>query len=533
MDRNLTDNLVDSQVMEAQNVTVDNETEKAVLCLCMRSKDALNQVVGKSFSADDFADKRNALMFGAITTLYLDNKEIDRYTVFEKLEELGNIESAGGSEYVFSVANVVAVQSNLSNYLDILREKSDKRKLITTLNELQMKANKGGTGVNDLISLGVNQLSLLRDNNQDGGFESIGAIVKSNINHIVEVAGGADDDVYKTGFRKLDAMTGGFRPGTLNILAARPGMGKTALVINIATNVASLYNRPVNVFSLEMSKSEIGNRILAAQTDFSAKQLQRANIKPEDTKRLALALKNLFHWPIYVDDTSAVNPVSMMSKCKELKRKGQLGLVIVDYLQLMSMPDLGKNSSRQNEISAISRSLKILAKDLGVPVIALSQLSRDSEKRDDHTPMLSDLRDSGAIEQDADSVLFINRNSYYKKGEAQPEIQDAEIIVAKNRHGETGPVYVKWWGAKTLFFEPDRKSDPKEPESSFTRTQSTGSAASDYSFEDAPPPEPPPVDNMGEPPFDVDSNYEPVPPPENDENAAFFEGAGNDFPEGF
>ena len=227
-------------------------------------------------------------------------------------------------------------------------------------------------------------------------------------------------------------MLGGLRPGTLNIIAARPGMGKTALVINMATNIAQNYNKNVNIFSLEMSKSEIGNRIFASRTSTSAKTLQRAKIKREDELELGRAYKVLAPLPIYIDDNSNVNPVTMLAKCKELKAEGRLGLVILDYLQLMTMPGKGNNSSRQQEISDISRSLKIMAKELNVPVIALSQLSRGSEKRDDHTPMLSDLRDSGAIEQDADSVLFIDRNDYYRKGEEMKSepVTEAKIIIA-------------------------------------------------------------------------------------------------------
>lgn len=546
MDRNLSDNLVENSNPENEAaVLFDNETEKALLCLCMRSKEALNEVVGKTIIADDFADTRHYHIYKAIMDLYLNGGNIDRFTVYEKAESMGKLQAAGGTEYIFSVANYVAVLSNLDSYIDIVKEKSNLRRVVNTLNDLQKKANTKGVSANDIVAIGVNRLSELRTGEKEEGFEPLGAILKKNINKIAKLAGGGEDDAFKSYFRKLDAMTGGFRGGTLNILAARPGMGKTALVINIATNIATNAHRPVCIFSLEMSKEEIGNRILASRSQYSAKQLQRAGkgFKPEDVKSIVDAFKGLSDLPIYIDDNSMVDPAAMLSKCKELKMKGQLGLVIVDYLQLMNLPDAGANSSRQNEIAAISRSLKILAKELDVPVIALSQLSRGSEKREDHTPMLSDLRDSGAIEQDADCVLFISRSAYYKKGEAAPEIEDADIIVAKNRHGETGPVRVKWWGAKTLFFEEDRKYDPQDPattgmqsSSSYTRTQTTGSAASDYSFEETPSTPAPdvPSDIPEDIPFDADNLGEPIPPPENSENDAFFGGVTNsDFPDGF
>lgn len=537
MERSLDDNLVENN-NSAVSSTHDSETEKAVLSLCLRSKEALNDVTISRIGPDDFADPRHQLIFTAITNLVIDSQEIDRFTVFEKLESMGKLVAAGGSEYIFQIANGVSVISSLPSYISIIKEKSAKRRLVSTFDEMKNKALRKDSSANDIVTMSVTRLSELRDSSEDQAFEPLSDILKQNINKIYAIAGGEREDTYKTYFRKLDAMTGGFRPGTLNIIAARPGMGKTALVINIATNVASFDRRPVNIFSLEMSKSEIGNRILATRSDYSAKQLQRASIKLNDTKKLADSYKALSQLPIYIDDTSDVNPVTMLSKCKELKSQGKLGLVIVDYLQLMSMPDLGKNSSRQNEISAISRSLKILAKEMNVPVIALSQLSRGSERRDDHTPMLSDLRDSGAIEQDADSVIFINRNSYYKKGEAAPEIDDADIIVAKNRHGEVGPVKVKWWGAKTLFFEEDRKSDPQDPtqsgvgpnDSSFTRVQTSGAAASDYNFDDVSNEAPPATE---EPPFDTGDVPDPEPPPENEDNAAFFDGASDDLPEGF
>ena len=270
-----------------------------------------------------------------------------------------------------------------------------------------------------------------------------------------------------------------------------------------------------------MSKSEIGNRILASRAKVTAKELQKATLTPEKEQELAKVFGELAGLPIYIDDNSDVSPVTMLSRCKDLKAKGMLGLVIVDYLQLMTIPGRA-GSSRQQEISDISRSLKILAKDLGVPVIALSQLSRGSEKRDDHTPMLSDLRDSGAIEQDADSVIFIDRADYYKKDEV-PEIQDAKLIIAKNRHGETGKVHVKWWGAKTLFMDIPRDSDPVDPtttgtQSSYTRTTTPQASASDYNLEDE------------EPPFAPISEDD---IPVNDENEEFFADSNDSFPDGF
>ncbi|MCQ2532472.1 MAG: replicative DNA helicase [Saccharofermentans sp.] len=506
----------------------DLETEKALLALCIGKKEGLDKVVLNRIVKEDFADPRHSLIFETISELYVENGKIDRFNICNALESKGKLMAAGGNAYVFSVANTDGVMSNIDSYISIIREKSRMRSFVNTLSDLTKKAMSGRNSVNDLVDSGVGKFTEMRENDEGTGFEQLNSILRHNIEEIHNLSqntGGIK--AIKSGFRGLDNMLGGFRPGTLNIVAARPGMGKTALVINIAVNVASHRHYPVNIFSLEMSKSEIGNRILASRSNVSGKQLQRAKVSPDEEKELWKSVKELSDLPIFVDDTSTVTPGSMRSKCKELKNKGDLGLVIVDYLQLMSYGERA-NSSRQQEVSDISRSLKVLAKELEVPIIALSQLSRGTEKRgEDHTPMLSDLRDSGAIEQDADSVLFIDRPDYYKKdAEDIKPIQDAKLIVAKNRHGETGSAPVKWWGAKTLFFEEDRRYDPQDPQA--TGTQSKMSSSANYSYEapddgsNTPPPEQPPFDMRED---DI--------PPENPDNESFFEDSNSDFPEGF
>lgn len=557
MDRELTDNLVNSTA-PAVNM-IDHETEKALLAICLRgNNDALNTVLGKGITSHSFGDDRNMLIFEAISSIYLNNGDIDRFNVSSELERSGTINKAGGVQYVFDVADTAAIISNLNSYIETILEKHRLRQITKILDEMQRDAKSGRSAPNSIIDYGIDRFTGLREDPEGVGFESIGAILKNNLREMHDSMSGKNrDKTVKTGFRGLDYMLGGLKPGTLNILAARPGMGKTALVINIATNVASFKNNTyVDIFSLEMSKSEIGNRILASRTNVTTKEITRASITPEKEQELIRAYKDLAALNIEIDDNSSVTPALMMSKCKELKSKGKLGLIIVDYLQLMTGSDERKNSSRQQEISDISRSLKILAKEMNVPIIALSQLSRGAEQRGgddgDHTPKLSDLRDSGAIEQDADSVWFIDRPDYYKKKDEElPQIQDARIIVAKNRHGETGVVKLKWWGAKTLFFEEDRKQDPIDPattgaSSAYTRTTTPGASASDYQFGEAEEPTPPPVDDSMMPPSAEDM----VPPPmddvpfdtntgsvedggNNSANDEFFENSSSDFPEGF
>lgn len=552
MDREMADNLLDpvqteapmmeepsiGDVMMPENTpagvtpTADIEAEKALLSLCLNKKKGLEQAVLKRVISDDFADSRNGLIYEAIMNLYINSGNVDRITVTEELERIGRINAAGGANYVYAVANSSAVLSNVDSYIDIVHEKSKMRSFINAVDDLKKKSLKGGSSVNDLVDIGVSQLTDLREAPEGEGFEQLGVILHKNLEEIHSVSKGKNDDtLYKSGFRGLDNMLGGFRAGTLNIIAARPGMGKTALVINIATNIARMYHKPVNIFSLEMSKAEIGNRIIAASSSVTAKKLQRATISPKEERELMDVLKNLNEYPIYIDDRSSVTPTDMMSSCKDLKSRGMLGLIIVDYLQLMNFAGGNKNASRQEVVSAISRSLKVMAKDLNVPIIALSQLSRGSERRgEDHTPMLSDLRDSGAIEQDADAVLFIDRPDYYKKDDAEVKlIQDAKLIIAKNRHGEVGNVPVKWWGEKTLFFEENRKYDPVDPQES--GTQSKQSSSANYVYDD---PVPPPEEPSAELPFDPAPEYA----SNNDMDAAavkdeFFADSNTGFPEGF
>ncbi|MBO4638095.1 MAG: replicative DNA helicase [Clostridiales bacterium] len=518
MERELKDDLTGAVPVK----TSDPEAEKAIISLCIRKSDSLNDIIGK-ITIEDFADKRHAVMFEELSRLYLESASIDRITLSDSLKKSGKIEKAGGIGYVFEVGDIPAVASNIESYVDIVVAKSRLRQMLSIFEELKAKAESGKHDVNDIIDLGVNRLTDMRTDTSGDGFESLKAILLKNITEIRSMAAGNEvRDTYRTGFRMLDNITGGFRPGTLNIIAARPGMGKTALVINIATNVGVLRNRNVDIFSLEMSKSEIGNRILASRSDTSAKDLQRAKLSKEQEDQIMRVYDDLKTLPIYIDDRSDVSPVTMLAKCKDLKAQGKLGLVIVDYLQLMNGSGLGRSSSRQDEITYISRSLKVMAKELNVPIIALSQLNRSAEKRgEDHMPQLSDLRDSGAIEQDADCVIFIHRSDYYDKDkkEQTEEIVPATLNIAKNRHGETGKVELMWWGAKTLFFEENMASTPEDP----TKNGMQSSAPQKNMYPDGTEED----EDQGVPPFDPDSG-------DMDSNIAnddYFSDSNTDFPD--
>lgn len=543
-ERDLTDNLAGGVQPEAYSVT---DAEMSVLALCMRNKEALESSVMKKLVSGDFLDKRHSIIFDAISALYIEGSPVNRISVCEKLATTfsndkrgkdsgkNNLDLAGGNKYVYDVANVQCVMSALDSYVDVVLKNCQSRKLISTLERLHKDAVDRAGSVNDLVDRGVSQLTLLKTNDDSTGFEELGVILKRNIEELRETAfGNKENKAIKTGFAYLDQITGGFKPGTVNIIAARPGMGKTALVLNIATNVAGIFNKRVAIFSLEMSKSEIGNRILAAKSEVSFNAITRANITREQVDSLSRTISDISNLPINIDEKTDTNPMDIMTKCEELKRDyGKIDLVIIDYLQLLTYP--GKDSgSRQNEIAAISRELKVLAKKLEVPVIALSQLNRNTESKDneDHIPGLADIRDSGAIEQDADCVIFIHRSTYFNKkkdASEKPKIEDAQLIVAKNRHGQTDTAYVKWYGEKTMFFDPPRKDDPKDPmgESSYTRTKPSDASSADYKFDD-------PADIPPEPEEDVPMpDYEESGYAENSDNEDFFNDANSDLPEGF
>ena len=440
------------------------QAEQAILCSCLDSENALT-VVSAILNPDDFYRPDHKLIFSAILELVSTRSAVDIITVSDLMEKRGELEQIGGTAYISQLSDLPVIRSNAAEYAAIVRQKAMLRKLINSLDDVTRLSYEGEQEANNLVDIAIKRLSDIRENPTGGGFETIYEILKRTLQEIVDISKGKKErSVVKTGFPLLDKAVGGLRPGSLIIVAARPAMGKSAFVINIATNTAINYNTHVAFFSLEMSKAEIGNRILASRSNVSTYALQSADIKENDWEQIGKAMTLLTPAPFYIDDRSGINTIEMMAKCRQLKNENKLGLIIVDYLQLMNSAGNRGGGNRQQEISEISRSLKIMAKELEVPVIALSQLSRGAEYREDRRPLLADLRDSGAIEQDADMVMFIYRDKYYDNSAEKPEIEDAEIILAKNRQGETKTVMVKWWARKTLFFEPDQPGQPGDPQ---------------------------------------------------------------------
>ena len=516
------------------------DVEMALLALCMRRNNAILKVVENKIEEKDFSDARNRVIYSVITDMFLDNAQIDRITVFSELERRGLADKAGGQRYVYRVGDKTAVQTALDSYIEAIRERSDRAKLLKAVEDVKTKATSGKMRASEAIDYAVSEISALRSAGETKGFEGMPDILKMTMTEIYKEL--KDDNVggkVKVGFPKLDSMLGGLRPGSLNILAARPSMGKSALAINMAANVAANQN-PVAIFSLEMSKSEIASRLMSSFMNKPVSEIIYSHKMSEaDQKQIDRALKLLAEYPIFIDDNSDTNPITMKSKLQQLfAGPNAPKLVVIDYLQLMTMPGAGSRS-RNEEVTAISRSLKLLAKEFNIPIIALSQLSRGAAQRDDHTPQLSDLRDSGAIEQDADTVMFIDRPDYYKKkdeegsteGEEAPQTvnfkdkEDAKpayIYLSKNRHGRTGRDSVWWVPRKTMFIEHSEKDPEEESGSAYTRTVDGDAAAQNYNFESVTTDEGP----IPEPPMPGNDDA----PPENDD---FFAQANDSFPDGF
>lgn len=529
-------NLIDQGIEDSGEV----EVEMAVLALCMRKNNAILQVVENKISEEDFSDIRNRTIFSVIIDMFLDNAQIDRITVYSELEQRGLADKAGGQRYVYRVGDKTAVQSALNGYIDAIRERSERTKLLRAVEEVRKKALDGRLRAGEAVDFAIDEISHLKSTGDTKGFEGMPEILKLTMSEITSEL--KDENVggkVKLGFPKLDSMLGGLRPGSLNILAARPSMGKSALAINMAANVAR-YQKPVAIFSLEMSKQEIASRLMSSFMNKPVSEIIYSHkMSDSDRKQIDRALEKLSEFPIYIDDNSDTNPVTMKSKLQQLSldpRKAPR-LVVIDYLQLMTMPGAG-GRSRNEEVTAISRSLKLLAKEFNIPFIALSQLSRGAAQRDDHTPQLSDLRDSGAIEQDADTVMFIDRPDYYKKKDEEGSTEEeapqnvnfkdnndakpAYIYLSKNRHGKTGRDSVWWVPRKTMFIEHSEKDPEDDGGSAYTRTVDSDTASQNYNFDsvttdEAPIPEPPEPDNE-----DI--------PPEGDD---FFAQTNDDFPSGF
>lgn len=425
----------------------DTIAEQAVLGSMLVDKDAVISAV-EILKADDFYREDNKEIYAAMFELYSLGKHIDMITLKDQLTLRGTIDKVGGTEYIAMLIDNVPTTSNIESYVKIVEEKSIIRQLIKAANNILKLGYAQTEEVDALVEKAEKDIFDIMQSRNSKGYASIKEILVSTFDQIEEMFQNKNKvSGLETGFVDLDSKISGLNKSDLLIVAARPAMGKSAFVLNIATFVALHLKVPVMVFSLEMSKEQMVNRILCSESEVDSMKVRNADLNSEEWLKLGETSGKLSEMPLYIDDTPGLSSAELRAKCRKAKLEKNIGLVIIDYLQLMESKN--KSPSRQQEISEISRSLKILAKELSVPVIALSQLSRATESRVDHRPMLSDLRESGAIEQDADIVMFLHREDYYNADTEKKNV--AEVIVAKNRSGSTGTVELAWLGNYTKF----------------------------------------------------------------------------------
>ncbi len=431
----------------------DVEAEQAVLGSMLTDQDAAIDAI-EVLRPEDFYRDDNKYIYEAILNLYNRGEPIDIITVKSELTAIQKFEAIGGIEYLATLPDKVPLVANSGRYIKIVEEKALLRKLIKASDEIQTLGYEQSEEVDDIIESAEKKIFDIMQGKSQKGYSTLKEVLVESFAEIEKLYNQKDPITgIPTGFTDLDNRTAGLHNSDLILVAARPAMGKSAFALNIAINAAINANTPVAIFNLEMSKSQLVSRMICSEAMVDSNKVRTGKMDEEDWVKLATALGPLSEAPVYIDDTPGISIAEIRAKCRKLKLEKNIGLIVIDYLQLIQ--GSGKrNASREQEISEISRSLKILAKELDVPVIALSQLSRAAEQRQDHRPMLSDLRESGAIEQDADIVMFLYRDDYYNPDSEKRNI--AEVILAKHRAGSTGTVDLLWMGNYTKFANLDK-----------------------------------------------------------------------------
>ena len=426
----------------------NEEAERCVLGAAMLSKDAMFDVI-EEVKADDFYNENHKEIFNAIMDLYRDNKPVDMLTVCEELKTKKALEMVGGRAYIAALTTEVPSTTNAGEYAKIVSEKASLRALIGTAEDIMNKGYEGKDDTQDILNFAESGIFQIGQKRQKSDYTPIQDVLLRNVEIIDANSRNQGKTVgIPTGFKDLDNLTSGLHRSDLIILAARPAMGKTAFALNIAQQTATKAGASVLIFSLEMSKEQLGQRLLAIQARVEMQKLKTGSLERKDWDRLNMALDELHSSKIFIDDTPGVSIMEMRNKCRRLKAEHGLDLVVIDYLQLMQGD--GRSDNRQQEISAISRNLKLLAREMDCPVIVLSQLSRAVEQRTDHRPILSDLRESGSIEQDADIVIFLYRDDYYNPDNTEKH-GICEVNLAKHRSGPTDKVELTWVERYTKF----------------------------------------------------------------------------------
>ncbi|WP_353989673.1 replicative DNA helicase [Pediococcus argentinicus] len=440
---------MDNGILENQTPPQNQEAEKAVLGAIFLSTDAIVDAM-EFITADDFYRHAHQVIFQVMVDLNDADEAIDVVTVNNALTERNQIEDVGGISYIAELAASVPTAANVAYYAKIVQEKSILRRLINTATKIVTSGYNQDGSVSELLDDAERQIMEVSENRNKAGFKAISEVLTTTMEEI-DKRYQNDDDItgLPTGFRELDKITTGLHEDELIILAARPAVGKTAFALNIAQNVGTKTDKSVAIFSLEMGAEQLVNRMLCAEGSIDANHLRTGQLSEEEWQNLIVAMGSLAKANIFIDDTPGIKVSAIRAQCRRLaKEQGNLGLIVIDYLQLI---EGSGQENRQQEVSAISRQLKKLAKELGVPVIALSQLSRGVEQRQDKRPVMSDIRESGSIEQDADIVAFLYREDYYERDNESDDQNDprdeedanvgpVEVIIEKNRSGARGTV---------------------------------------------------------------------------------------------
>ena len=425
----------------------NEEAERSVLGAAMLNKEVLFDIL-EEVKEDDFYNESHKEIFRAIWELYRKNSAVDMLTVCEELKSRQSLDMVGGRAYIATLTAEVPSTANGREYAKIIAEKAIMRQMIRTAEDITEKGYESKMAAREILDYaesGIFQIAQMRQKND---YTKIQDVLLENLK-IIDAAAQNKDKItgIPTGFHDLDEKTSGLQRSDLIIVAARPGMGKTAFALNIAQQSAVKHGTSAIIFSLEMSKEQLGQRLLAMQARVEMQKLKQGDLDRKDWDRVSLGVDELNNSKIVIDDTPGISLMEMRNKCRRLKAEQGLDLIVVDYLQLMTFE--GKTDNRQQEISALSRNMKLLAREMNCPVILLSQLSRAPELRQDKRPMLSDLRESGSIEQDADVVIFLYRDDYYNENTEKPGV--CEVNIAKHRSGPTDKIELTWVSRYTKF----------------------------------------------------------------------------------
>lgn len=426
------------------------EAEQYVLGTIIFDNECVSDVMS-ALKTEEFYLEQHKLIYSAMIEISNRAEPIDFITIKSQLGM--NFDSVGGIEYLTKIRLMVSTTSNLKYHIKIIKDKAVLRKLINAGNDIASISYDQNDDVSVVLGIAESKIYDILQNKSVSDLVPLSEVLSSNLARLEEMAMNRQKITgVPSGFTKLDYRTTGFQPSDLILIAARPAMGKTSFALNIAAHAAIRANVPVAIFSLEMSKEQLANRILCSEAFISNEKVKVADVSHEDMSKLASTINKISRAPLYIDDTAGITVSEIKAKCRRLKLKGQLGMVVIDYLQLIQG---NSRDNRQNEVAENSRLLKIMAKELNVPILCLSQLSRAPEQRPDHRPMLSDLRDSGSIEQDADMVMFLYRDDYYHEDSEKKNI--SECIISKFRNGSVGTVELAWRGEYTRFTNLDDK----------------------------------------------------------------------------